>query len=500
VKPNVFAYTMLLLYPLIAVGVFRSLRPAVAAVLLVVCGDLFLPQDTSFDLTGLPVLAKDQFIYLSVVVGALASVPGRLASTRPGFYEAMAIVLAAGGAITTLTNQDPIRYGPTVLPAMPWGDFPSGAISDLLWYLLPFWLGRALVRQGRDVRVIIATLAGGGMVYSLLCWVEIQLSPQLHVWVYGFMPSAFVMAYRWGGFRPIVFMENGLATSIFMAMALISCAALARVRAPVLRLPARPATGWLTVTIVACKSVASAVFGIVLGGAVLVLKPRMLARIAVLLCLLLSLYPALRLAKLFPVDTIGELAYSFDETRGKSLTGRFEVERKMLDLARERPWFGWGGYSRNWPYDPETGESLVVPDGYWILQLGSRGVLGFVCAFGMLVIPVLGAAMRIGKVRDQRDQILLAALLLVIAVRVVDQIPNGRWSSLPVFLAGALYSTSRALVAEHARARRREAAAGLARPSAAASGPGPGGEPDPPAKRGPRLADLLRSATREPGP
>jgi len=499
VKPNVFAYAVLLLYPLVAVGVFRSFRPAVAAVVVVICGDLFLPQDTGFDLAGLPVLAKDQFIYLSVLVGALTSVPGRLASTRPGLYEAMAILLAAGGALTTVTNQDPLRYGPTVLPAMPWGDFPSGAISDLLWYLLPFWLGRALVRQGRDVRVIVATLAGGGLVYTLLCWVEIQLSPQLHYWVYGLMPSAFVLAYRWGGFRPMVFMENGLATSIFMAMALISCAALARVHAPVLRLPARPATGWLAVTIVACKSVASAVFGIVLGGAVLVLKPRMLARIAVLLCLLLSLYPALRLAKLFPVDTIGELAYAFDEIRGKSLTGRFEVERKMLDLARERPWFGWGGYSRNWPYDPETGLSLVVPDGYWILQLGSRGLLGFVCAFGMLVIPVLGAATRVRRIPDPRDQILLAALMLVIAVRVVDQIPNGRWSSLPVFLAGALHSTSRALVAERARARRRRDAAEPRRDAAVAAGPAPGGEPDLPAERGPRLADLLRT-TREPGP
>ncbi len=27
----------------------------------------------------------------------------------------------------------------------------------------------------------------------------------------------------------------------------------------------------------------------------------------------------------------------------------------MRELARQRPWFGWGGYSRNWPYDPQTG-------------------------------------------------------------------------------------------------------------------------------------------------
>lgn len=493
-KPNVFAYAVLLLYPLIGWGMFRSFRPAVAAVLLVIGGDLFLPQDTGFDLPALPYLGKDQFIYLSVLVGALATVPGRVTSLRPGLYEAMAVVLALGTVLTTLTNPDPLRYGPTVLPAMPWSDVPTAAVSDLLWYLLPFWLGRALLREGRDVRVVISTLAGGGLIYSLLCWVEIELSPQLHYWVYGLLPSPFVAAYRWGGFRPMVFMENGLATGIFMSMALIACAALARLRVPVLRVPPWPATGWLSVTIVACKSVAAMVFGIVLGGAVLVLKPRQLARIAVVLCLLLSLYPALRLANLFPVETIGQLAYDFDEIRGKSLTGRFGVERKMLELARERPWFGWGGYNRNLPHDPKTGASLVIPDGYWILQLGSRGLLGFVCAFGLLVLPVLGASRRLRKVSDPHGQLLLAALMMVIAVRVVDQIPNGRWSSMPVFLAGALYSSSRAMVAERVRARRRRDEAEAAPLPAAAS------DPEPAAERGPRLADLLRSTTREPGP
>ena len=47
------------------------------------------------------------------------------------------------------------------------------------------------------------------------------------------------------------------------------------------------------------------------------------------------------------------------------------------------------------------------------------------------------------------DSILLAGLMLIIGLRMVDMIPNGRWTSLPLFLAGALHSCSWAMA--HAR-------------------------------------------------
>src|SRR5439155_21163091 len=64
----------------------------------------------------------------------------------------------------------------------------------------------------------------GGLVYVPLCWFEVRMSPQLHVWVYGVRHHAFVQQMRDGGYRPMVFMQHGLMVAMWMAMtSLIGC-------------------------------------------------------------------------------------------------------------------------------------------------------------------------------------------------------------------------------------------------------------------------------------
>ena len=46
---------------------------------------------------------------------------------------------------------------------------------------------------------------------------EVRMSPQLHSSMYGFRPFRFDQAYRWGGYRPSVFMQHGIALGLFMA-------------------------------------------------------------------------------------------------------------------------------------------------------------------------------------------------------------------------------------------------------------------------------------------
>jgi len=318
---------------------------------------------------------------------------------------------------------------------------------------VPFLLGRALVRDGRGLERLLVAWAQAGLLYSLLCLVEMRLSPQLHYWLYGYYPFFFDQSFRWGGFRPVVFMSEGLATAIFMASTLIAAATLARAGIPVLGYSARPVSAYLGVVLLACKSLAS----IVIGGAStasLVLQPRAVARIALVVCLLATLYPALRLADLVPTQRIVELAETMsDPIRARSLGGRLESEGKMLDKARERFVFGWGTNARNWVFDPMTGETMVQPDGYWILRLGSRGLVGFGASFGLCLVPVVLAWARLGRVAGRRDQILLVGLMLIIAIRMVDWIPNGRWTSLPVFLAGALHGSVRTLTPRRSRVR-----------------------------------------------
>lgn len=442
---NALAYLALIGFVPVAFLVFRVLPAPTAAVALLLGADMFLPADLRLDLPGLPALTKDTLSFLTVFLCVLVHAPRRLAAARPfRSVELLGVLVALGGVATVLLNGDPLRYGPTHVEAMEAGEAPTAALADLLAFAVPFLLGRVLIRDARELERLLSAWATAGLLYSLLCWFEMRFSPQLHHWVYGYFPFAFGQSVRFGGYRPVVFMSEGLSTAIFMATTLLAAATLARARLPVLGFSARAASAYLGVVLLACRSLGSIVVTFP-SVASLLLSPRAVARIAVVVCLLVTLYPALRLADVVPTEEIVGLASHIDPARAHSLEGRLETESKMLDKARERFVFGWGTNMRNWVFDPFTGQRVIQPDGYWILQVGSRGVVGFVGAFGLCLVPVVLAWSRLGRVGRARDRILLAGLMSMIMIRMVDWIPNGRWTSLPVFLAGALYGSILAL-------------------------------------------------------
>ena len=60
----------------------------------------------------------------------------------------------------------------------------------------------------------------GGLIYVPLCLFEVRMSPQLHNMVYGFAQHSFGQTVRGGGWRPMVFMQHGLAVGLFMSVML----------------------------------------------------------------------------------------------------------------------------------------------------------------------------------------------------------------------------------------------------------------------------------------
>jgi hypothetical protein len=89
-----------------------------------------------------------------------------------------------------------------------------------------------------------------------------------------------------------------------------------------------------------------------------------------------------------PLDAILDLALSYSEARHQSLEFRIVNEEQLLARAMEKPWFGWGGYGRNLIIDPITGRILSVPDGKWIILLGTFGWMGYLAEFGLLTLPL----------------------------------------------------------------------------------------------------------------
>lgn len=438
----------------ICLVVFRLFPAPIAALGLLLGGEMFLPAIGGVDLPGLPAMGKDVLVYTSVFVCLLLYHPQRVLAARPGTsLELLGVAMALGEVVTVFSNSDPLVYGRAVVPGIPASDAPTSALENLLAFSVPFLLGRVLHRDARDLRRLFTALTLAGLVYSVFAVIEMRLSPQFHRWVYGSYPVGFETAWRLGGYRPMVFMTNGLAFAIFMVTTLLAAAALATARLPVMGIPSRPIAAWLLAIVLLTRSLAVMVFGAVFTPLIALLRPVWIARIAVVMAVLVMSYPVLRLADLVSWDPVVDIARDFDPERARSLEGRFGVEGQLLDRARERFVFGWGGYMRNMVFDPVTGDRAVVPDGYWVLKLGARGLVGYATDFGLCVIPIVVAGLRLRRVQGRRDQILLAALMLIIGLRLVDWIPNGRWSSLPTFLAGALHSCSYAMARARSSAR-----------------------------------------------
>ena len=115
-----------------------------------------------------------------------------------GLAEILLLMFLIGPFVTSELNTDPVLSGSVLLPGVGSYDGLSAVIGQLL-FLLPFFLGRQLLRNSADFEEILRTLVIAGLLYSLPMLFEIRMSPQLHRWVYGYYPSGFATAdaLRW---------------------------------------------------------------------------------------------------------------------------------------------------------------------------------------------------------------------------------------------------------------------------------------------------------------
>jgi hypothetical protein len=505
---NSLAFLTLILWIPISLVLF-SVQGASRATAMVLLGAmLLLPVGVAFDFPMLPALDKELIANLCALAGFLVFARIKLRGARIGRgIDILVLMVMAGCVITAFVNRDPLSYGATVLPAMgPW-DAISDSVFQLLNIGIPFFLGRVLFRRPSDLRFLLTLLAGAALVYAVLILYEIRMSPQLHRMIYGYFQHAFYQTIRSsGGYRPMVFMTSGLPLSMFVLVAAISATALAKVRQGIGPLPAIAAAVFLSVLLLLCQSMASIAYGVFLIPLVALAKPRLQINVAVLLAVLVFAYPLMRALHIFPTTTLVSQAAKLDEVRARSLDFRFEHEDQLLDKAIQRPWFGWGGYNRSHVYREITGEDVSITDGFWIIQLGLSGVVGFVGTFGILLVPIFLARRRFVWIRSAVHRQMVACLALIVAIYAVDLLPNGFFNSFTVFLSGALTGVVRGPRArEHSRRPKtasRAAALAVEKDGGGApptqedrSKPGsslPGAAGDPPAQ-----ASLGRSLTQE---
>lgn len=446
-----FAHLALLAIVPFAWYAYRS-RPTLKASLWVFFGAiLFGPEHAYFKLPALPPFTKQTIPLICVLVAVWLRSPDVVRNARPfRGLDLLALLPVATALATAATNTDELQFGVvsrTFCQAMSITDGIALGLTFAFNIWLPFFIGRMLVRDGRDVRTLLTTLATFGVVYAPLMLYEMRFSPQLHRMVYGYMAHPdFLQTMRWGGYRPMVFMEHGLAVALFAFVAWSASLAMTRDGTPKITWwRARWVTFGLAAMVVFSKSTGAIGYMLLCLLPLARFKPRALLRFATIGATLVMLYPFLRATDLFPTMELYDFfAKNVSQDRADSLLFRFSNEDMLLDRARERVLWGWGYYGRNLVYERMTGKMISVTDGYWIIIFGMAGSVAFAAAFGTLLTPVYTALGRLKRLPTQ-DHVLVSSLALIVSIVVIDLVPNGLYSVYPYFLSGALWGyTSRA--------------------------------------------------------
>ena len=161
-------------------------------------------------------------------------------------------------------------------------------------------------------------------------------------------------------------------------------------------------------------------------------------KMALLIGTLAVAYPVLKGAHLIPEKALLAQAEAIDQDRSASLQFRFDNENILLDRAYAKPVFGWGSWGRNHILDPVTGNILTVTDGRWIITIGVYGWIGFLAEFGLLLYPIMLIFLESIAFRRGTLTPYIGPLAALLAINLVDLIPNATLTPLTWIIAGAL--------------------------------------------------------------
>lgn len=425
-----------------------------AAIWSLLGGYLLLPAVISVDVALLPPLDKITVPSLSAFL--LCWMRG---AEAPRPHRSFAIFLFAGifvlsPILTTYGNSYELSYAGRSLPGFYLLDGVKLSLQNLI-SLAPFFIGMRILATDRARAFLLRAMIIATLIYSLPMLFEVRMSPQLQRIIYGAAPSSFGHSYRDGGFRPTVFLSTGLEVAMFTAMALTAAIAALRLRWRAFNLPGGAVVGYLGILLVLCKTLGAILYSVLALPLVLLTKPRTWVRVSFVITLILCAYPMLRNFDIIPVRRVVSQISSFNAERAGSFQFRIENEDRLLAKANQKPAFGWGTWGRNRVFNEDSGEDLTITDGAWILRYGMFGWFGYLGLFGLFAAAIFNARAGV-KGPVAAPKIVLGALTLMLAINLIDLVPNANLLPLTFLLAGTIAGRPRLPMAKVRRSTRRE--------------------------------------------
>ncbi len=430
---------MLFGWILVVFFMFALMQARRAALASFIIAWLFLPQ-AAISVPGLPDIAKGTVASFSVLIAVIVFDAGRLLKYRASWIDLPMLVWCLAPLASSLHNG---------LGAY---DGIAAVLNQLLTWGIPYFIGRLYFNDLAGLRELAIGIFIGGLVYVPLCLIEIRFSPQLHNWVYGYHQHAFQQTLRFGGYRPMVFMQHGLMVGFWM-----SCASLIGVwlwasgsLRQIKSLPLSILVPTQIITTVLCKST-GAIALLVCGILVLFIGSRARSgALAIALALVPATYLVGRVYAQWSGEQLVTLAEGIDEERAQSLATRLDNEAVLSQRALQRPLFGWGGWGR-WRLYNDQGKDITTSDSLWIIALGETGLVGLSALFMALLLPVVLIVRKLPISQWKHPgNAPVAALAVIITLYSLDNLINAMLNPIFVLAIGGV--SGFCLLSQHERA------------------------------------------------
>ncbi len=423
------AQLALLLWLPVVFYLFIRFPPQRAVIIGFIFAWMFLPQKSTFFLIGFPDYDRRTATCYAILLATFIYDIGRFSKFKFGWIDIPMLIFCLCPFVSSMTNGLGAYDGfaQTISQTMTWG--------------IPYFLGRIYLNSLPGLRQLAIAILIGGLVYMPLCLYEIRMSPQLHIMVYGYFPHGFGQTGRLGGWRPQVFMEHGLEVAMWMLAATLIGIWLWR-SGSIKQLWGIP-IHWLVLPLLMTFTLMKSTgcyFLFLLGLIVFVIAKQFRSAIPILLVIAFIVFYLAQntLTEAYVTDQIVSFLrdIGLPEDRVGSLVHRYNFEEMLVDRARQRIMFGWGGWGRNLVYDYNwAGERVRVTaiDSLWIFTFGVNGLLGLSSQFLSFFLPIIGFIKRYpASLWFNRQVAPAAALVVVFMLFMIDCLVNAMIN--PVFL------------------------------------------------------------------
>ena len=426
IQGNFFAAFALFAYIPFAFFLFVVFPPRKAVIYDFLVAWLFLPM-SHLPLHGFTDLNKMSAACVGTLAAAIVFDSATVFSFRPKIWDLPMLIWCICPGISSLCNN------------LGMYDAVSAVVYQLTSWGLPYFIGRIYFNDLVGLRELAIGIVAGGLIYVPLCWFEIRMSPQLHVWVYGYHQHDFSQAERYGGYRPMVFMAHGLAVAMWMATASLTAFWLWKCKAvdKVLGISMGWASVVLFVTTLALRSVGAECL-MMLGIMTLLLSGSTHSRVWILLLTLIPpVWITIRASDVWNGRNLVEFVQQYDKRAADSLETRFHSERVLSERASLKPIAGW----TPWYFlsAKAVAQQRAIPDQMWLIAFCQFGLIGVISLTVTLLMPIWLVMGRIPlRYWKHPGAAAPAALSMLLTLHMCDNLFNAMINPIFIICAGGL--------------------------------------------------------------